>query len=63
MSEPMAWEYKVEHQSMKDPINPIDKMLNAYGKEGWELVSVVPVFPLERGDKFQVVFKRPLPPE
>lgn len=54
-TEKEKWEYKIIK------INPYDlseEKLNALGKEGWELVSTIPLSFLGISEKVQYIFKR-----
>ena len=37
----MKWEYRVEPVAL-DEVGPSQRVLNAMGGEGWELVTIIP---------------------
>ena len=53
ISEPLVWEYKRLHRSLKHSPPPNEAELNDYGKGGWELVST-----LIYSDYLYLYFKR-----
>ena len=50
-TEPVEWEYRIsyysfireEYRGFHNSANGVEDLLNHYGKQGWELVSVVPL--------------------
>jgi len=35
------WEYLAAHYSVNRDLTSINQVLNSYGKDGWELVSII----------------------
>lgn len=51
------WEYKIKHLHIeRDGLIEVEKYLNQLGKEGWELIALVPDF----AGGADAYFKRPV---
>lgn len=49
------WEYKVEKLNASLAANGrIEQLLNGYGKDGWELVNIVPQYSSSSNDNHQI---------
>jgi hypothetical protein len=60
MAEILQWEYRSETigSFLSEPKNEaVEALLNEWGEEGWEVISVVAV---QNSNKLRVVAKRPL---
>jgi hypothetical protein len=51
----VKWEYKVEkYDASISATGKIEQLLNGYGKDGWELVNVVPQYTSSSNDSHQI---------
>ena len=60
----MAWEFKQvrvnTHGSFSPYIDEGQEVLDRYAKDGWELVTVLPLVYLAHTDRVYYIFKRPV---